>query len=158
MSTSAKIEPKRSKHGDLSRAPAEQTTDAGWQAKVELAQRDWSLHMIRPNKPIQLLEWGQGTTTLNQVWTICGKGRIASIKQVDCITTMVIDIEGGFDKKNLNDNSIKLTQQGEGMAAHSEDWGEVGFGILKSVESQSGKRQVTVEIKVAAKVGKAHPD
>ncbi|MBX9878359.1 MAG: hypothetical protein K2Y22_07855 [Candidatus Obscuribacterales bacterium] len=114
--------------------------------------------MIRPNKPIQLLEWGQGTNTLNQVWTVCGKGRIASIKQVDCITTMVIDIEGGFDKKNLNDNSIKLTQQGEGMAAHSEDWGEVGFGILKSVESQSGKRQVTVEIKVAAKVGKAHPD
>lgn len=114
--------------------------------------------MIRPNKPIQLLEWGEGTNTLNQVWTVCGKGRIASVKQVDCVTTLVISIDGGFDKRNLNDNSIKLCQQGEGMAARSEDWGEVGFGVLKSVESQSGKRQVTVEMKVAAKVGRARLD
>ncbi|MBX9771384.1 MAG: hypothetical protein K2X29_08440 [Candidatus Obscuribacterales bacterium] len=109
--------------------------------------------MIRRSKPIKLLEWGEGTNTLNQVWTECGKGRIGSVKQVDCITTMVINIEGGFDKKNLNDNSIKLVQPGEGMVARSEeDWGEVGLGILKSVESQSGKRQVTVEIKLAAKI------
>jgi|GEM_PF-425231 len=115
--------------------------------------------MIRRNKPIKLLEWGLGTTTLNQVWTECGKGRISSVKQVDCITTMVVDIDGGFDKKNLNDNSIKLVQPGEGMVARSEeDWGEVGFGVLKSVESQSGKRQVTVELKVAAKVGNARLD
>lgn len=114
--------------------------------------------MIRRNKPIKLLEWGEGTNTLNQVWTECGKGRIGSVKQVDCITTMVINIEGGFDKKNLSDNSIKLVQPGEGMVARSEDWGEVGFGVLKSVESQSGKRQVTVELKVAAKVGNARLD
>lgn len=111
--------------------------------------------MIRVSKPVKLLEWGQGTSTLNQIWTECGKGTIGSVKQVDCVTTMVVNIEGGFDKKNLNDNTIKLVQPGEGMVARSEDdWGEVGYGVLKSVESQSGKRQVTVEIKVAAKIDK----
>lgn len=115
--------------------------------------------MIRPNKPIKVLEWGEGTNTLNQVWTECGGGRIKKIKQVDCVTTMVIDIEGGFDKKNINDNTVKLVQQGEGMAARSEDWGEVGFGVYKGSNSEPGKpRQVTVELKIAAKVGKARLD
>lgn len=106
--------------------------------------------MIRVRKPIQLLEWGKGTNTKNQIWTVAGVGKISDWKMKQGLTTLVIDINGTFKKENSEDNSLKLTQEGEGMTANSPRWGEVAIGVLKSVED--GGRRVLVEINTATKI------
>jgi hypothetical protein len=106
--------------------------------------------MIRVRKPIQLLEWGIGTNTTNQIWSIAGQGRISSYKMKDGLTTLFVDLEKAFDKKNQQDNSLKLTQPGEGMTGNSDRWGEVAMGVVKAVEN--GGRRVIVEIFTATKV------
>lgn len=124
-----------------------------------IAQRERSERsakkMIRPNKPVKLLEWGQGTTTLNQVWSEIGTGTIRSHPQKDGLTTLVIELTGPFEKKNKKDDSIKIAQQGEGMAARSEMWGEVAMGKLRSTESDGGKSVVYIDILTAAKISNA---
>jgi hypothetical protein len=112
--------------------------------------------MIRTNRPVRLLEWGEGTNTLNQVWTVIGEGTIRQTRQRDGLTQLVVDMGKGFEKKNSKDDSIKIAQKGEGMAARSEHWGEVAIGKLRSVDSASGTAVVTIEIGTAAKLGKAY--
>ena len=106
--------------------------------------------MIRERKPVRLLEWGEGTNTLNQVWSVAGEGKIVKKQMKDGVTTLVIQLNGPLDKKNGKDNSIKLAQVSEGMSSHSSRWGEVAIGTLKAVEQ--GGRTVQVEILTATKI------
>lgn len=113
--------------------------------------------MIRINKPVKLLEWGAGTNTLNQVWMEMGAGKIIprSVKQKDGFTTLAVEMDGPFNKKNPRDDSIKITQQGEGMTARSQMWGEVAVGKLRATGSESGKTIVYIDIPTAVKIGQA---
>ncbi|HEY9867907.1 MAG TPA: hypothetical protein V6D08_01760 [Candidatus Obscuribacterales bacterium] len=108
--------------------------------------------MIRLNKPVKLYEWGEGTNTLNQVWNEVGQGRILSFKRQGGAATLVVEMDGKLVKKNQRDNSLKIAQQGEGMTARSERWGEVVMGKLKSVEERSGKSVLAIDVPFAAKV------
>jgi hypothetical protein len=109
--------------------------------------------MIRLNKPVKLMEWGEGTNTVNQVWTEIGQGSIRTAKQRDGLTSLEIELKGRLEKKNKSDNAIKVVQQGEGMAARSEHWGEVAMGKLRSFDSATGKTLVNIDIPTAAKIG-----
>ncbi len=111
--------------------------------------------MIRPNKPVKLLEWGAGTNTLNQVWNELAEGDILSAKRQDGVMTMVVQVKGAVGKKNPADDAIKVAQKGEGMTSHSDKWGEVAMGRLKAIEALAGKTIVQVEIEAATKVGRA---
>lgn len=111
--------------------------------------------MIRVNKPVKLLEWGQGTSTLNQNWHEMATGEILSAKRKDGVTTMIVEVKGAVAKKNPNDDAIKVAQQGEGMTSRSSSWGEVAMGRLHSIQALGGKTTVYVEISNATKVGKA---
>ncbi len=111
--------------------------------------------MIRLNKPVKLLEWGEGTNTLNQIWMEIGQGSIRSARQKDGLTTLVVEMPGPFEKKNKRDDAIKIAQPGEGMTARSQAWGEVAMGKLRSVEPAGGRSLVHIEIPTAAKIGKA---
>lgn len=51
-------------------------------------------------------------------------------------------------------NSEIVQLQGEGMTPHSTAWGEVAMGTIKSVDNQSGKTMVTVEVTAATKYSK----
>ena len=107
--------------------------------------------MIRLSKPVKLLEWGEGTNTTNQRWIEMGKGNIVGKpKVIDGITTIVIQLDKNATKSNPNDDSIKVVQTGEGMTPSSDEWGEVAFGRLKSMDAST----VEVEVKFAIKVGK----
>lgn len=106
--------------------------------------------MIRLSKPVRLLEWGEGTNTLNQNWSEVGEGRVVADKTKDGLTTLTVELVRGLEKKNPGDNSIKLAQQGEGMTGRSQMWGEVAMGRLRSVES--GGKVVVIEIPTATKV------
>lgn len=111
--------------------------------------------MIRMGKPVQLMEWGEGTNTTNQVWSLLGTGEIQGRpKTVDGVTTLIVAIGGGWNKKNAKDDSIKVMQQGEGMTPRSDKWGEVAMGRLKAVGNEGGKTVVQIELKGAIKVGK----
>lgn len=111
--------------------------------------------MIRLSKPVQILQWGLGTNTTNQRWDEIGKGRLASKpKTVAGLTSIVIEVEGSFARKNDSNEFVKVMQQGEGMTPHSTSWGEVAMGTIKSVNNQGGKTLVTVETEAATKVGK----
>jgi hypothetical protein len=105
--------------------------------------------MIRTRKAVRLLEWGEGTNTTNQIWTVSGEGKIVRQTKVGSLWTVWVEMSAAFSKKNTKDNTIKLAQLGEGMAANSERWGEVAVGVLKSVEN--GGRTVQIEIPTAAK-------
>ncbi len=110
--------------------------------------------MIRLGKPVKLLEWGVGTTTLNQRWIDLGKGSLRAKPKVMAGTTVLaIELDGALKKQNEKDDWIKLLQPGEGMAPVSENWGEVAMGRLKSVENEKGKNVAYIEIKTAIKVG-----
>ncbi len=109
--------------------------------------------MIRLNKPVKLYEWGEGTNTVNQVWRELGEGKIVSSTHKDLVTTLTVELGSAFAKGNPRDNAIKLAQQGEGMTARSDKWGEVAIGRLKSVEGGSG-RSIVIEIPVATKISK----
>jgi len=111
--------------------------------------------MIRIGKPVQLLEWGEGTNTTNQIWIEMGKGNLRTKPKVYAGTTVLtVEVNGAFEKKNQKDDSVKVMQQGEGMTPGSERWGEVALGKLKSVEKEGGKTLVNIEIKTAIKIGK----
>jgi hypothetical protein len=105
--------------------------------------------MIRTRKPVQLLEWGEGTNTTNQIWTVIGEGRIVKNQRKAGLTMLTIDLQAPLAKKNTKDNSVKVTQEGEGMTMNSKRWGEVAMGVLKSTDN--GGRTVQVEIATATK-------
>jgi hypothetical protein len=114
---------------------------------------------IRLRKPVRLLEWGTGTNTTNQKWEPCGEGKIQSCKRKNNVTTMVVEVDGKFQKQNLRDDTIKVAQLGEGMAPHAEKWGavkdrwgEVAMGMLKGIDSSGAKTVLTIEIPAATKV------
>jgi hypothetical protein len=100
------------------------------------------------------MEWGTGTNTTNQVWTESGTGRIVKNSVVNGQTRLDIEIDGRFEKKNLRDTSIKVTQQGEGMTAQSAFWGEVAMGDLSGVDTESSHTIVTVNIATATKISR----
>jgi len=111
--------------------------------------------MIRLGKPVKLLEWGEGTTTLNQRWTELAKGSLrAKPKVMAGVTVLTIEVDGTFKKQNEKDDWIKIAQPGEGMTPASDTWGEVAMGRLKSVDNQGGKTIVHIELKNATKIGK----
>jgi hypothetical protein len=107
--------------------------------------------MIRTAKKIQLLEWGIGTNTLNQIWSIVGEGKITRHTMKDGLTTLQITLDQPIVRKSEEASPrVKLTQQGEGMAGGSDRWGEVALGYLRTV--QDGGRTVIVEILTATKL------
>jgi hypothetical protein len=127
--------------------------------------------MIRWGKPVQLLEWGEGTNTLNQRWEKVGEGMLVNQSKpfwqtfLDWLllkresprvglTTLVVELTGPLNRKNEKEDAIKVVQQGEGMTPGSNRWGEVAVGRLKSVESKDGKTKVSLEIKGATKIGR----
>lgn len=110
--------------------------------------------MIRLNKSVRLYEWGEGTNTLNQVWNQIGDGKIVSTRLKQGKTTMTVELKGAFSKRNPRDTSIKVAQQGEGMTARSDKWGEVAIGYLRAVETKGAKSVVVIEIETAAKVAR----
>ena len=134
--------------------------------------------MIRLSKPVQLLEWGEGTNTLNQRWEKIGEGRIVNrtgslvqliwhaiqvfVKWILLkwrptpvgLTTLVVELDGKLTRKNSKDDTVKVVQQGEGMTPTSNQWGEVAVGRLKSIESGVGKTRVLLEIRGATKIGR----
>ena len=107
--------------------------------------------MIRFNKPVRILEWGEGTNTTNQIWTTIGEGDFQTRKVVDGITTLVVQTKEPIKKVNQNDSTVKLAQLSEGMAANSEYWGEVAIGKLKSLNGNLA----TIEIPYATKISGA---
>ena len=106
--------------------------------------------MIRRNKPVRLYEWGEGTNTLNQVWSSLGEGRIVSDKSKQGRLTLTVELKSTFDKRNKKDNTIKIMQQGEGMTAQSTFWGEVAMGQL--TDTRTGNRVAVIEIPTATKI------
>lgn len=107
--------------------------------------------MIRRSKPVQLLEWGQGTNTTNQNWNVFAKGRILSAsKPENGVRVLSIEVDGSLNKKNLRDDSVKIAQEGQGMTPTPGKWGEVAFGRLKNVDN----KVVEIEVKVAIKIGR----
>jgi hypothetical protein len=122
-------------------------------------------------KPVQLLEWGEGTNTLNQRWEKIAEGVLVNqsppfwqvfldwlfLKRKvtpASLTTLVVAIDGQLQRKNSKDEAIKVVQQGEGMTPTSTQWGEVAVGRLKSIESQGSKTLVYLEVKGATKIGR----
>lgn len=111
--------------------------------------------MIRLGKPVQLLEWGHGTNTTNQIWTVFAEGSIeGKPRTTEGVTDVVIAINGKFDKKNGADDYVKIMQQGEGMTPASQQWGEVAMGTLSKIDSASGKTLVHIALRGATKLGK----
>ena len=111
--------------------------------------------MIRPNKPIRLMEWGEGTSTVNQNWNQFAEGTITASKQHDGVTTLVIEAKGSVAKKNSKDDSVKLVQPGEGMTSRSDKWGEVAMGNIKSISQAGSTTLITIVITLAAKIIKS---
>lgn len=107
--------------------------------------------MIRFNKPVQLLEWGEGTNTTNQVWSVMGEGRFTKRSSKDGHAVLTVQTNAPIQRKNQKDNSVKLCQQNEGMTAHSERWGEVAMGHIESVNGNT----VVIGIPYATKISGA---
>lgn len=107
--------------------------------------------MIRYNKPVKILEWGEGTNTTNQVWTVCGEGHFTKRVAKSGVTTLTIETNSPVKKKNEKDTTVKLAQLSEGMAAQSDHWGEVAIGHIKSIAGKT----VVVEIPYATKISGA---
>jgi hypothetical protein len=111
--------------------------------------------MIRIGKPVKLMEWGEGTTTLNQNWNDLAKGQLRVRPKIMAgVTVLAVELDGTMTKKNEKDDWIKVLQPGEGMTPVKDRWGEVAVGRLKSVEKEGGKTVVYIELKGAAKIGK----
>lgn len=108
------------------------------------------ISMIRIRKPVKLLEWGEGTNTTNQVWTEIAEGHIVRNTRKSGVTTLVVKLSSGFQKKNNKDNHVKVVQEGEGMAANSKRWGEVAMGVVKAFHEQD--KTVEVEVTSATKI------
>lgn len=109
--------------------------------------------MLRLSKPVQILEWGEGTNTTNQIWTPMGEGKVVNNpKPKDGVTLVQVEVPGNPAKQNTKDQTVKLVQAGEGMTPQSDMKGEVAFGRLKGIVSQGGSSIVEVEIPFAIKV------
>lgn len=106
--------------------------------------------MIRIRKPVKLLEWGEGTNTTNQVWTEIAQGTIVRNVKRSGVTTLFVQLNSSFQKKNNKDNHVKVVQQGEGMTANSTHWGEVAVGVVKAVHEQD--KTVEIEVSTATKI------
>jgi hypothetical protein len=118
--------------------------------------------MIRVNRPVKLLEWGEGTNTTNQCWSEVADGKIVSINKKDGNTLMIVEIKGRLSKQNPKDDNIKIAQLGEGMAPLAErwgkippSWGEIAMGRIRSVDDRSIKSIITIEIPTATKTSRA---
>jgi hypothetical protein len=110
--------------------------------------------MIRLSKPVQILQWGEGTSQGNQRWIEIAKGRFqGKPKTVLGITTLQVEVEGSINKVDAKreQDFIKVMQQGEAMTPHSERWGEVAMGTLKQVAIKDGRTVVEIELKAATK-------
>lgn len=106
--------------------------------------------MIRTRKNVQLLEWGTGTNTTNQIWTAFGEGSIKKNFTLNGVTTLMIHTTGTVEKRNSEDKSVKICQRGEGMTANSDRWGEVATGVIRSISGS----EVVVDITTAIKIDK----
>lgn len=111
--------------------------------------------MLRFKKPVKLLEWGEGTNTLNQVWTEIGQGHFINRTVKDGVTSLTIEVKGVLNRKNEGNKAVKLCQLSEGMASNSQYWGEVAMGYLDSVESQGNSTKVVVNVPTALKISDA---
>ncbi len=110
--------------------------------------------MIRVGKPVQLFEWGEGTTTVTQTWDKIAEGVLMNKGKYSMGSTiLVIEINGSVTRKNEKNDTIKIFQQGEVMTPQSERWGEVAMGKLQSIETKGGKSVVNVVLHGAAKIG-----
>lgn len=110
--------------------------------------------MIRLGKPVQLFEWGEGTSTMTQNWNkICDGNLRNSPKWFAGATTLVIEVDGSFIRKNQKEDMIKIFQPGEAMTPNSPHFGEVAMGRFKSSQKQGDKTIVEIELDGAAKVG-----
>lgn len=114
--------------------------------------------MIRLGKEVQLYEWGEGTNTLNQIWTPIGKGPLrAKAKRKMGVTLISVEVEGSVTKKNDKNGDIKIMQQGESMTPTSQKWGEVAMGKIKGITKEGSKSIVELEIDGAIKIGTGGP-
>jgi|SRR5271168_3317351 len=110
--------------------------------------------MIRLGKPVQLFEWGEGTTTMNQNWNKIGEGTLHnSPKWFAGATMLIVEVDGKVTRKNEKEDMIKVFQPGEGMTPNSKLFGEVAMGKLKSIKEQGAKTIVEIQLEGAAKVG-----
>jgi len=110
--------------------------------------------MIRIGKPVKLLEWGEGTTTLNQRWIDLCSGDLRTKPKVMAGTVLLaVELRGDLKKQNEKDDWIKVCQPCEGMTPTPDKWGEVALGRLKSIEQEGGKKVAYIEIKTAIKIG-----
>ncbi len=112
--------------------------------------------MIKLSKPVQILQWGEGTNTTNQRWIEIAKGKFASRpKTVLGTTTIMIELEGGINKVDAKReiDFVKIMQKGEGMTPHADRWGEVAMGTIKGVVSDNGRQILQIETQAATKVG-----
>ncbi len=107
--------------------------------------------MIRYKKAVRLLEWGEGTNTTNQIWSVLGEGQFSGRSIKDGRTVLTVQTSGSVSRKNQKDNTVKLAQRGEGMAANSEHWGEVAIGHIQSISGNT----VVIEIPYATKISDA---
>ncbi len=97
------------------------------------------------------MEWGEGTNTLNQVWSELAEGKFVKRTMIDGVTTLTIQAKSSVSRKNSKNDTVKLAQLGEGMSANSERWGEVAVGQVKSVSGD----QLVIELPYATKISGA---
>jgi hypothetical protein len=110
--------------------------------------------MIRLNKPVRLMEWGEGTNTHNQTWDTIAEGVLRNKpKHYAGSLTLVIEVDGPVTRKNEKSNAIKVMQTGEGVVHTPGRWGEVAMGNLKGITKGDGKTIVEIEILDATKLG-----
>jgi hypothetical protein len=111
--------------------------------------------MIRLGKPVQLFEWGHGTTTMNQNWHKIGEGVLHDKpKWYAGATVLHVEVDGQVIRTNPDDDTIKVCQPGEAMTPTAPKmFGEVAVGKLKSIKSAGNKTLVEVQLIGAAKVG-----
>lgn len=114
------------------------------------------IDMIKLSKPVQILQWGEGTNTTNQRWIEIAKGKFAGRpKTVQGLTTILIELDGSINKVDAKRevDFVKIMQKGEGMTPHADRWGEVAMGTIKGVVSDNGRQILQIETKAATKVG-----
>ena len=107
--------------------------------------------MLRFNKAVKIMEWGQGTNSINQNWNEIGEGSFVSRRVKNGITILTIQTKAPVVRTNDKINSVKLCQQGEGVASCSEYWGEVASGNINSLSGNT----VVVEVCQAVKISGA---
>ncbi len=118
--------------------------------------------MIRLGKEVRLLEWGEGTNTLNQIWSEFARGVLqAKAKRKMGSTLITVEVSGSVQKKNPKDQHIKIMQVDEVMTppagSMKPKWGEVAMATLKDVKSEGQKTLVNLEIDTAIKIGGTGP-